>query len=671
MTKHPALPHRRPSRLSRRLAAACAGGLLVASGNALAIGLGEIRIQSSLHAPLQAEIPLLGVSPDQIDRVRIRLGRREEFADVGVDYLPEFDRVAVDVVRRANGVFVQLRSQAVMREPLLQLVLVADDAGVRVLREYVLMLDPPQSRIADAAPAPSVTTAPADAATPVTAGAAVPVRQASAVTTGVVTTGPEPVVAGATPAADGWQYGPTRRGDSLSKIAQRLDRDGNWRRYASALLSANPQAFINNDPHRLKAGVLLTLPDASVLARAGELPLGRAPVLAGADHAPAASEPFAANQTAANQSPANQSTANQTTANRAASSQPAANRADTGAAPANANVSLAGNAAPSAPVSAQRPPASVATPTPAAVAVSRAVGSDAAADQLQLAQQLNQQLRDELAAAARRVADLESRLAQIDQRMIDIARRDVAALQAGATTAGAAVPAGTPNVPATDAPPAAAESMPAAAASTASVSQAENAHPAAGSTSGTVAAAAPAEQAENAGPGGRVLYLSLAAGAFVLAMLMLFWRWRSEKEKELARLRERVRHPRTLKESLPLPQAEEKLIGAKSAAAATPPDRRAMRVQQVRAAVDTYLAYNRPDRASELLQQELHHAGDDLLLRRELQLILKSVDEAAQARAAAVQAEAAADLEKALGAGVERSEKHHSKPVSPRKNKTP
>lgn len=643
MTKHPALPPpRRVSRLSRPLLAACAGGLLVASGNALAIGLGEIRIQSALHAPLQAEIPLLGVSPDQLDRVRIRLGRREEFADVGVDYLPEFDRVAVEVVRRANGVFVQLRSQAVMREPLLQLVLVADDASVRVLREYVLMLDPPQTRIAQSAAATPEASAPV-----LTAATAASLQSASP-------------VADATTAPESWQYGPTRRGDSLSKIAQRLDRDGNWRRYAMALLAANPQAFINNDPHRLKAGVLLNLPDAGAVARAGELPLGRAPAtLAGtgtdapsvAEAAASVSRPDSADVSGAVDS---------------------SSRVTANALPASGQ-----RAAQTAPIPASRVPGAVATPTPAAAAVSRAVGSDAAAEQLQLAQQLNQQLRDELAAAARRVADLESRLAQIDQRMVDIARRDVAALQAGAPVS---VANDAPAEPATagmaaDAQAAAASPAPATAttaSTTVSTAAGTTADPA---TTGVAVVAAPAQQAENAGPGGRVLYLSLAAGAFVLAMLMLFWRWRSEKEKELARLRERVRHPRTLRETLPLPQAEERLAGTKAQGSSAPPDRRAMRVQQVRAAVDTYLAYNRPDRASELLQQELHHAGDDLLLRRELQLILKSVDEAAQARDAAVQAEAAADLEKALGAGVERSDKraspHNNQSASSRKNKTP
>jgi pilus assembly protein FimV len=65
---------------------------------------------------------------------------------------------------------------------------------------------------------------------------------------------------------EGSSYGPVRNGETLWPIAQALKPAGiTTRQMAIALLRANPQAFVDNDINRLRAGATLTIPSRSVI----------------------------------------------------------------------------------------------------------------------------------------------------------------------------------------------------------------------------------------------------------------------------------------------------------------------------------------------------------------------------------------------------------------------
>ena len=49
---------------------------LLLPGAALALGLGEIRLRSALNAPLDAEIDLLGATPEELAGLQPRLASR-------------------------------------------------------------------------------------------------------------------------------------------------------------------------------------------------------------------------------------------------------------------------------------------------------------------------------------------------------------------------------------------------------------------------------------------------------------------------------------------------------------------------------------------------------------------------------------------------------------------
>ena len=75
------------TRVGVRTAARAVLAALVASasGSALALGLGELEMQSFLNEPLQARVELLDTRDLTADDIRIRLAGVEDFDRLGVD----------------------------------------------------------------------------------------------------------------------------------------------------------------------------------------------------------------------------------------------------------------------------------------------------------------------------------------------------------------------------------------------------------------------------------------------------------------------------------------------------------------------------------------------------------------------------------------------------------
>lgn len=207
------------------------GGL--ASTPSAAIELGEINVQSTLGQPLRASIAYALGPNEQVADYCVRLN--PAFAANG---LPAITRASVSV---ANGI-IALSGKTALREPLMTLrVDVACQYTPRISREYMLFIDPAQPVQEQAA---VTSTAPDRAAS--SAPAVRTVAKAATVNR-------EPI--------DSSVRYRVQRGDSLSVIAQRIENRqvGLWSAVAQ-IFDANPEAFIGNDPNRLKAGSLLIIP---------------------------------------------------------------------------------------------------------------------------------------------------------------------------------------------------------------------------------------------------------------------------------------------------------------------------------------------------------------------------------------------------------------------------
>ena len=143
--------------MSRRLSRISLALVILLSSEVWALGLGDIRMNSALNEPLNAEIELLSATPDELDNLTVAMAAAETFDRYGIDRPFFLQDIQFNIVRsgRVDGNYVQVRSGAPMSEPFLTFLVEASWSRGRLLREYTVFLDPPTFAppAADTAPA--------------------------------------------------------------------------------------------------------------------------------------------------------------------------------------------------------------------------------------------------------------------------------------------------------------------------------------------------------------------------------------------------------------------------------------------------------------------------------------------------------------------------------------
>src|SRR5688572_5267524 len=134
---------------------------LLLPGVSLALGLGDVHLNSPLNAPLDAEIELVNATPEDLATLDAKLASKETFARYGLEWPPFMASVTVTRDRSANGAQVlRIRSNETVTEPFLTLLIEATWARGRLVREYTVLLDPPvfapNAVAQEPVPAPSV-----------------------------------------------------------------------------------------------------------------------------------------------------------------------------------------------------------------------------------------------------------------------------------------------------------------------------------------------------------------------------------------------------------------------------------------------------------------------------------------------------------------------------------
>ena len=96
--------------------------LLALPSAAFALGLGDIRLLSPLNAPLEAEIDLVDVSPEEMNTVQAQLASRETFARYGLDWPAYLSGVQVRTVKASDGrEIIKLKSNDPISDPFVTL----------------------------------------------------------------------------------------------------------------------------------------------------------------------------------------------------------------------------------------------------------------------------------------------------------------------------------------------------------------------------------------------------------------------------------------------------------------------------------------------------------------------------------------------------------------------
>jgi hypothetical protein len=218
------------------LPALLAAGTGIGVAPAVALELGELNIDSTLGQPLRASVAYALAPNEQLAEYCIAMVPAPEYGGV-----PAAGSARISV---ANGIL-RLTGSRVLREPVVSVKLSLDcPYSPRLERVYTAFLDPaiPQTAVA--------TKAVRDVPPP--QNAALPARRPE----------PAPAAASAVAAqiAAGVRY-TVRSGDSLSAIAGRIEnRQVSVWAAVGAIHRANPDAFTDGNPDRLKAGVSLLIP---------------------------------------------------------------------------------------------------------------------------------------------------------------------------------------------------------------------------------------------------------------------------------------------------------------------------------------------------------------------------------------------------------------------------
>jgi pilus assembly protein FimV len=237
--------------------------LTITSVNAMALGLGEIELDSALNEELDATIELIdagGLAPAEIV---VSLASNEDFERVGVERFFFLTDLEFSVTFGENGATqIVLESSRPVTEPYLNFIVEVQWPNGRLLKEFTLLLDPPTF---SQAAAPAVTAPVESSRSPATSGRIQRQQPANSAATRVQVA-PENRVQQPSPLDQdvvGDEYQMTDRDDTLWSIAART-RPSNQvsvQQNMLAIQRLNPEAFINGNINLLKAGYTLRLPD--------------------------------------------------------------------------------------------------------------------------------------------------------------------------------------------------------------------------------------------------------------------------------------------------------------------------------------------------------------------------------------------------------------------------
>lgn len=240
------------------ISAAVVALLTMASPAALALSLGRITVQSAMGEPLRAEIEIPEINADEAGSLSAAIAPPEAFTAAGLEYHPEMANLQLSLQRRADGrSFLRVTGARPINDPFVDMILVATWSAGRIVRDYTMLLDPPTLKQAASPVLPQTS-----------AAASVPVRPAPQAAPAAANVRPPEVATGSKPASAPKPVATAdkltvKTGDTASKIANRIKTpDVSLDQMLVALIRSNPEAFINGNLNRLRAGAVLDLPDS-------------------------------------------------------------------------------------------------------------------------------------------------------------------------------------------------------------------------------------------------------------------------------------------------------------------------------------------------------------------------------------------------------------------------
>src|SRR3989454_3180662 len=279
-----------------------AAAFWLASPMVHAAGLGQLSVISPLGQPLNAEIEIVSLQPGEEEGLVARLASPDAFRAAGIDFNPALVSARFAIERRGGRPLLRVRTTQPVNDPFLEILVELQWTTGRLVREYTVLLDPPEYRgpqaiaaapaapaMRAAAPEPKPAEAPAAQPAPEAARAPAPAPVEARPLPSIPAPAAEPAPA---PAAEAQVEKPAaaeaekpaaepvgepaaaeegkvavKKGDTLSEIArQNLPRGANLNQMLIAIYRANEDAFIRKNVNLLRAGRILDIPGAEAVS---------------------------------------------------------------------------------------------------------------------------------------------------------------------------------------------------------------------------------------------------------------------------------------------------------------------------------------------------------------------------------------------------------------------
>lgn len=108
-----------------------------------AFALGEIELSSYHNEPLEARIPLIQFSNENIESVNIRIADRLAFANAGIPRTESLDKLQITLKQdTAHGKFIHLTSKDSIKELYLDFILDISTHDKRLSKNITVLIDP-------------------------------------------------------------------------------------------------------------------------------------------------------------------------------------------------------------------------------------------------------------------------------------------------------------------------------------------------------------------------------------------------------------------------------------------------------------------------------------------------------------------------------------------------
>src|SRR5207302_1368596 len=109
-----------------------------------AAGLGQLNVISPLGQPLNAEIEIVSLQAGEEEGLVARLAPPDAFREAGIEFNPALVTVRFAIERRGGRPMLRVRTTQPVNDPFLEMLVELQWTTGRLVREYTVLLDPPE-----------------------------------------------------------------------------------------------------------------------------------------------------------------------------------------------------------------------------------------------------------------------------------------------------------------------------------------------------------------------------------------------------------------------------------------------------------------------------------------------------------------------------------------------